>query len=92
MDGIISCSLTLDEIKTGEAIKNLMKEKNITRKDIAYEMDMDVNTISHWTKGRNFPTVRHLVELASILDVGLDDLVVVKDKNLNLKLRGLKRK
>ena len=73
--------LTLDEVKTGKAIKNLMKEKNITRKDIAYEMDMDVNTISHWVKGRNFPSVRHLVELASIFGVGLDDIVVVKEKN-----------
>lgn len=72
--------LTLDEVKTGKAIKKLMKEKNITRKDIANEMDMDVNTISHWVKGRNFPSVRHLVELASILDVGLDDFVAVKEK------------
>ena len=67
----------LDLAATGAKIKTVMKDKDITARELQIIMDFPyVQTIYNWFAGKNMPTINNLVVLAKILAVPMDDLVV----------------
>ena len=55
-------------------IKNFIKDKYISQRDIAARLGVSPVTISYWCSGRSYPNDENLRELAAILDVDPDVL------------------
>ena len=69
----------LDVAATGLNIKNLMKEKNITAKEMGKMLGISGSAVCRYTKGKQMPTVSHLVVMTQILGVSTNDILVISD-------------
>lgn len=69
-------SATLDVENTGRNIKDICREHGVTVEDIACELGVSSQTIYSWFSAKKTPTVDHLIELADVLDVTVDELLV----------------
>ena len=61
-------------IKLGERIRELRKIKGISQLELAYDMDMSMNTISGIELGKISPKIETLRKIASKLDVEIGEL------------------
>ncbi len=61
--------------KTGDLIKELRKEKNLTQAQLAEQMNVSPKAISRWETGRGFPDIGNLECLAGILGVSTAELI-----------------
>lgn len=69
---------TVDMIATGRNIKDIMKGKGMTAKDIQAVFGFNTpQAIFKWFRGDTIPTVDNLVILANIFEMKMDDIVVV---------------
>ena len=59
----------MDQIKIGEFLKELRKEKNMTQEQLADKFFVSRRTVSRWETGSNMPDLDVLVELADFYDV-----------------------
>ena len=66
----------MDCKKIGSLIYQLRKDKNMTQKQIADEMNISDKTISKWERGQGCPDISLLRELAQILEVSVDQILV----------------
>lgn len=69
---------TIDTIKTGENIKRLMKEKNVSM----YKLQMDLGlqsatNIYAWLRGKHLPSVDYLLKMSKIFDCTMDEIIVL---------------
>lgn len=65
----------MDNIKTGVLISEIRKEKGLTQKQLAKQLQISDRTVSKWERGAGFPDVSFLEPLASILEVHVLDLL-----------------
>ena len=69
----------LDLDATGTKIKTLMKQREITPRQLQILLNFPyVQTVYNWFAGKNMPTLDNLVVLAKVLNVAMDDIVVTK--------------
>ncbi len=61
-------------IKLGERIRELRKIKGISQLELAYDMDMSMNTISGIELGKISPKIETLRKIASKLDIEIGEL------------------
>lgn len=66
---------TLDIENTGRNIKNICREQRVSVDDIAFMLGVSTQTIYSWFSAKKMPTVDHLIELADVLDVTVDELL-----------------
>jgi transcriptional regulator with XRE-family HTH domain len=57
-------------------IKDVMKEKGMSRDDLAKAVDVSTTTISNINSEKNYPSYPLLVQIASALDVDVRELLV----------------
>lgn len=70
----------IDLVKTGKNIKNIMREKGVTPKDIQEWCGFStVQLVYHWMSGRNLPTIDNLLILSYILDCSMEHILVYND-------------
>ncbi len=63
--------------ETGKRIKNLMIENGYTVNDVQRIMGFEYpQAVYSWLAGKSLPSVDHLVVLAKVLDVTIDDILV----------------
>ena len=68
---------------TGLRIKQIMQEKNFTVKDIQDYLGFGTaQSIYHWFKGRNMPTVDNLYALSELFGVPIDEMICGDRKNI----------
>lgn len=67
---------TLDVENTGKNIKEICREHGVAVDDIACILGVSTQTIYSWFSSRKMPTVDHLIELANVLDVTVDELLI----------------
>lgn len=60
----------------GKKIKNLMKEKGLTEKELAQTIGVSQAMMSYVIGGLREPNVATLVRIARVLDVPVDELIV----------------
>ena len=73
----------IDIIKTGENIKRIMSEKGITPLRMTELMTIGKEqSVYKWQRGEALPTIDHLVELALILDVPLEAILILKNEEI----------
>ncbi len=65
---------TIDNIKFGEFLIELRKEKGYTQKDVAEKLGVSDKAVSKWERGLSFPDITLLEPLANIFEVSLAEL------------------
>ena len=65
----------MDAQKCGEFITELRKEKNLTQKDLANELNVSDKAISRWETGKGFPDVESLQSLSKFFAVTINELL-----------------
>ena len=66
----------IDKQRTGERIRMLMKQQNITVKEIQEYLNLScVQGIYHWLDGTSMPTVDNLYALSELFEVPIDYIV-----------------
>jgi len=71
--------IVVDAKATGETIVRLLKERNMTDKELADQLGVSVQGVSKWLKGRAKPTVGHFVAMSYIFHIKVDDIVTVRE-------------
>lgn len=67
---------TIDRQRTGERIRKIMKQQNITVKQIQEYLNLScVQGIYHWLDGTSMPTIDNLYALSELFEVTMDYLV-----------------
>ncbi len=91
--------MTEDEfaIKLGRRIRELRKIKNVSQLELAYDMDMSMNTISGIELGKISPKIDTLRKIALKLEVDITELFEFsptppKDKYVRKKIEEVSRK
>ena len=84
-------------IRLGERIRELRKIKGISQLELAYDMDMSMNTISGIELGKISPKIETLRKIASKLDVEMGELfnfshTSAKNKVTRRKIEEISRK
>lgn len=62
-------------LKTGQLIHDLRKEKHLTQKELADQMNLSDKTISKWERGLGCPDVSLLKELSNLLGVNIENIL-----------------
>lgn len=57
-----------------ENLDGILKERNITQSDLAFEMDVSLTSIQRWKKGTNVPEESNLEKLAEILNLDIEEI------------------
>ena len=56
-------------------IRDLRKRANITQKELAKKMGISQQAVAKWEKGKSYPSIKRLSQLATILCCEISDLV-----------------
>ena len=64
-----------DPVKTGEQIRSLRKNKEITQNELAERLNVAFQTVSKWERGETLPDTAILPDLAAVLETSVDDLL-----------------
>lgn len=65
----------MDAVKTGDFIRELRMEKEITQKQLAEKLHVSNAAVSKWENGHGFPDISSLEELSSVLDISITELI-----------------
>ena len=65
----------MDQKKTGQFLKTLRKEKNITQEELAKHFNVSNRSVSRWETGTNLPDISLLVEIADFYDVDVREII-----------------
>lgn len=71
----------MDQIKMGQFLKELRKEKNLTQEQLAEKFNVSGRSVSRWETGTNLPDLSILVELADFYDVDIREIIDGERKN-----------
>ena len=65
----------MDIIRTGNLIKTLRTEKNLTQKELAEKLNVSTAAVSKWENGKGFPDISILENLSAELGISITELV-----------------
>ena len=65
----------MDKMKTGTLIKEARIKKNYTQTELGDLLGVTNKAVSRWEKGKSFPDVELLENLATTLDLRIQDIV-----------------
>ena len=65
----------MNQIKIGEFLKELRKERGLTQEQLAEQFDVSRRSVSRWETGSNLPDVDILIEMADYYEVDLRELI-----------------
>ena len=72
----------IDMVKTGQNIITLRKKAGLSVRDLQDAFGFGTpQAIYKWQQGLALPTIDNLVVLASLLGVGMDDIIVTNQSN-----------
>lgn len=64
----------MNQIKIGNFIKELRKERKLTQEQLAEQFGVARRTVSRWETGSNMPDLDILIEMADFFDVDLREI------------------
>lgn len=65
----------MDQIKTGQFLKSLRKEKGLTQEQAAEEFSVSRRTVTRWETGANLPDISILTEISDFYNVDLREIL-----------------
>lgn len=57
-----------------------IKQSKYSREEICRIFEIHPNTLSNWCTGKNYPSIPQALQLATLLDVKVDDLFKLKEE------------
>lgn len=79
----------MDQLKIGKFIAECRKKKNLTQMQLAEKLNITDRAVSKWENGRSLPDSSIMLELCSLLDITVNDLLsgeVISVDNYNKEL------
>lgn len=71
--------------RTGEFIKKIRKENNLTQKEFADKLGVTYQAVSKWENGKNMPDITLIKEICNIFNIEIDELLTGKKKGVKKK-------
>ena len=71
--------------KVGNQISALRKIKNLTQNELGERLNISFQAVSKWERGETLPDTSLLIELASVLETTVDNILIGGDKELKFK-------
>ncbi len=65
----------MDQVKIGNMLKELRKEKGLTQEQLAEHFGVSNRTVSRWETGSNMPDLSLLVELSDFYDTDIREII-----------------
>lgn len=65
----------MDQIKIGNFMKELRKEKKLTQEELAEKFNVARRTVSRWETGSNMPDLDILIEMSDFYEVDLREIL-----------------
>ena len=65
----------MDNVKTGNLIASIRKEKGLTQKQLSDMLGVSNATISKWETGKGFPDISLLEPLSKVLDITVSEIL-----------------
>ena len=65
----------MDQVRIGNFLKRLRKEKGITQEQMAEALNVSGRTVSRWENGSNMPDISLLVDIAEFYDVSIPEII-----------------
>ena len=65
----------VDQVKIGNFLKKLRKEKGITQEQLAEILNVSGRTVSRWETGNNMPDISILVDIADYYDISIPEII-----------------
>ena len=72
----------MDLIKIGKFIADTRKSKNITQQELADKLYITDRAVSKWERGLSLPDADKMLELCSILDINVNELLMGEKINM----------
>lgn len=66
-------------MKIGDRIKELRKEKNFSKSQLARRIGVSQKAVDYWELGTNEPKASYIVKLAELFEVSADFLLGIDD-------------
>ena len=79
----------MDLLKIGKFIADCRKSKNLTQMQLAEKLNITDRAVSKWETGKSLPDTSIMLELCSILEINVNDLLcgeIITMENYNKKL------
>lgn len=65
----------MDQVKIGQFIKVIRKEKNLTQRQVAEALSISEKTVSKWETGNGLPEVSLMLPLCEFLGISVNELL-----------------
>lgn len=65
----------MDQVKIGNFLKELRKEKSLTQEQLAEQFGVSGRTVSRWENGNNMPDISILIELSEFYCVDIREII-----------------
>ena len=65
----------MNQIKIGEFLKELRKEKGLTQEQLAEQFNVSRRSVSRWETGSNMPDLSMLIILAEYYEVDVKEII-----------------
>jgi len=67
--------IIMDQVKVGDFLKELRKEKGLTQEQLAEQFNVSRRTVSRWETASNLPDLDILIEMADYYEIELKELL-----------------
>ena len=65
----------MDQVKIGQFIKAVRKEKSLTQREVAEKLNISEKTVSKWETGNGLPEVSLMLPLCELLEISVNELL-----------------
>ncbi len=63
------------KVNLGEQLQKLREEKQISREELAGEMNVSRQAVYKWENNKGYPDIENLIKLSELYNVTLDELI-----------------
>lgn len=74
----------MDQVKIGNFLRELRKEKALTQEQLAERFGVSGRTVSRWENGNNLPDISILIDLAEFYDLDIREIIDGERKSENM--------
>ena len=71
--------MPVDMVETGKQIDRLIVGGGHTSKEVAEQLGVSSECVFKWRHGKSIPNIDNLIDLAELLRVSIDELIVKQD-------------
>ena len=84
-------------MKLGEQLQRLREAKNMSREELAQQMNVSRQAVYKWENDKGYPDIQNLLKLSEIYETTIDELIksdsTFQDKiNIDINIDGEKKK